>query len=129
MSPSTPLTFTVTHITDQVTKSGKTKVLLMCDAVDRSITLSALLDLGLFPAGKPLAKWHRLTTDSYDFGDVELDYVDAVTGNLVALKKPRQTVWLNGAIRRQGPAPLPETVIIDEFDGPTTTIIDDDAPF
>lgn len=125
---SHPLTFTVTHITDQTTKSGKTKVLLMCDTVDRSITLSALLDLALFPADKPLAKWHRLVTSDYDFGDVETDYVDA-TGSIVALKKPRQNVWLNGTIRRLGPAPLPETVIVDEFDGPTTVIIDDDAPF
>lgn len=126
---STPLTFTVTHITDQVTKSGKTKVLLMCDTVDRSITLSALVDLGLFPADKPLAKWHRLTTENYEFADVETDYVDAVTGNIVALKKPRQMVWLNGAIRRQGPAPLPETTIIDEFDGPAPTTFIVDEPF
>jgi len=121
---STPLTFTVTHIcTDQVTESGKTKVLLMADGVDKMITLSALLDLGLFNPEKPLAKWHRLVTDNYKFEDVETDYV-AEDGSIVALKKPRQTVWLNGSIRRQGPAPIAPTVIVDEFDA-ATVIIDD----
>ena len=68
---STPLTFTVTHIcTDQVTESGKTKVLLMADGVDKMITLSALLDLGLFNPEKPLAKWHRLVTDNYKFPNI-----------------------------------------------------------
>ena len=123
---STPVTFTVTHIcTDQVTKSGKTKVLLMADGVDKMITLSALIDLGLFNPEKPLAKWHRLVTDNYEFEDVETDYV-AEDGSIVALKKPRQTVWLNGSIRRQGPAPIAPTVIVDEFDAvPATVIVDD----
>ena len=121
---STPLTFTVTHIcTDQVTESGKTKVLLMADGVDKMVTLSALIDLGLFNPEKPLAKWHRLVTDNYKFEDVETDYV-AEDGSIVALKKPRQTVWLNGSIRRQGPAPIAPTVIVDEFDA-ATVIIDD----
>lgn len=125
MSTSTPLTFTVTHITDQVTDSGKTKVLLMCDAVDSTITLSTLLDLGLFNPAKPLAKWHRLVTDSFKFESVETDYVDPA-GNTIALKKPRQTVWLNGTIRRQAPASIAPTVIVDELsDAPTI----DDEPF
>lgn len=120
------LTFTVTHITDQVTDSGKTKVLLMTDAVDRSITLSALVDLGLFNPAKPLAKWHRLVTDNYKFEDVEVDYVDT-EGNTVALKKPRQTVWLNGTIRRLAPVALEPTIIVDEFDDESTSA--DDEPF
>jgi hypothetical protein len=125
MSTSTPLTFTVTHICeDQVTDSGKTKVLLMCDAVDKMVTLSTLLDLGMFNPAKPLAKWHRLVTDSFKFEDVETDYV-AEDGSIVALKKPRQTVWLNGTVRRQGPAPIAPTVVIDEFDDAPTVIIDD----
>jgi hypothetical protein len=119
---STPLTFTVTHITDQVTESGKTKVLLMTDAVDRSITLSALIDLGLFNPAKPLAKWHRLVTDNYKFEDTEFDYINEL-GDTVALKKPRQTVWLNGTIRRLAPAPIEPTVIVDEFDD--KPVIDD----
>ena len=122
MSMSTPLTFTVTHITDQVTESGKTKVLLMTDAVDRSITLSALIDLGLFNPAKPLAKWHRLVTDNYKFEDTEFDYINEL-GDTVALKKPRQTVWLNGTIRRLAPAPIEPTVIVDEFDD--KPVIDD----
>ena len=120
------LTFTVTHITDQVTDSGKTKVLLMTDAVDRNITLSALVDLGLFNPAKPLAKWHRLVTDSYKFEDVEVDYIDA-EGNTVALKKPRQTVWLNGTIRRLAPVAIAPTIIVDEFDDETSSA--DDEPF
>jgi hypothetical protein len=127
MSTSTPLTFTVTHICeDQVTDSGKTKVLLMCDAVDKMITLSTLIDLGMFNPAKPLAKWHRLVTDSFKFEDVETDYV-AEDGSIVALKKPRQTVWLNGTVRRQAPAPIAPTVIIDEFDDAPATVIIDDA--
>ena len=123
MSVSTPLTFTVTHITDQVTDSGKTKILLMCDTVDRSITLSALLDLGLFNPAKPLAKWHRLVTDAYKFEDIETDYINEL-GDIVALKKPRQTVWLNGTIRRLAPAPIEPTVIVDEF-GDEPVIVDE----
>ncbi len=127
MSTSTPLTFTVTHICeDQVTDSGKTKVLLMCDAVDKMVTLSTLLDLGLFNPAKPLAKWQRLVTDSFKFEDVETDYV-APDGSIVALKKPRQTVWLNGTVRRQAPAPIAPTVIVDEFDDAPATVIIDDA--
>jgi hypothetical protein len=127
MSTSTPLTFTVTHICeDQVTDSGKTKVLLMCDAVDKMITLSTLIDLGMFNPAKPLAKWHRLVTDSFKFEDVETDYI-AEDGSIVALKKPRQTVWLNGTVRRQAPAPIAPTVIIDEFDDAPATVIIDDA--
>ena len=122
MSMSTPLTFTVTHITDQVTDSGKTKVLLMTDGVDRSITLSALIDLGLFNPAKPLAKWHRLVADNYKFEDTEFDYINEL-GDTVALKKPRQTVWLNGTIRRLAPAPIEPTVIVDEFDD--KPVIDD----
>ena len=123
MSVSTPLTFTVTHITDQVTDSGKTKVLLMCDTVDRSITLSALLDLGLFNPAKPLTKWHRLVTDAYKFEDIETDYINEL-GDTVALKKPRQTVWLNGTIRRLAPALIEPTVIVDEF-GDEPVIVDE----
>jgi hypothetical protein len=127
MSTSTPLTFTVTHIChDQVTDSGKTKVLLMADGVNKMVTLSTLLDLGLFNPAKPLAKWHRLVTDNYKFEDVETDYV-AEDGSIVALKKPRQTVWLNGSIRRQGPAPIAATVIVDDFDDASATVIIDDA--
>lgn len=119
-----PMTFTVTHICDdQVTASGKTKVLLMCDAVDRSVTLSALIDLGLFNPAKPLAKWHRLQTDSYKFEDIEVDYL-AEDGTIVALKKPRQTVWLNGSIRRLGPAPIEPTVIVDDLEDDEPTIDD-----
>lgn len=119
-----PMTFTVTHICDdQVTASGKTKVLLMCDAVDRSVTLSALIDLGLFNPEKPLAKWHRLETTDYKFENIEVDYL-AEDGTIVALKKPRQTVWLNGSIRRLGPAPIAPTVIIDDLESDEPTIDD-----
>lgn len=124
---STPLTFTVTHICeDQVTDSGKTKVLLMADGVDKSITLSALIDLGLFNPAKPLAKWHRLVTTDYKFERVETDYI-AADGSIVALKKPRQTVWLNGSIRRLGPAPIAPTTIVDELDDESGPTIIDDA--
>lgn len=122
---STPMTFTVTHITDQVTNNGKTKVLLNCDAVDKTITLSTLLDLSLFPATSlhgELQKFHRLTTDNYKFEDVETDYFNEETGMLVMLKKPRQTVWLNGNIRRQKSAPIAPTTVTDlpDDDAPTT---------
>lgn len=130
MSATSTPTFTVTHITDRVTKSGLTEVLLMSDAVDRSITLKALLDLSLFDPKRPLAKWHRLTPESVSFEKVEVDYEDPKTGLRIELKQPRQLVWLNGTIRRQGPAQMRPTVIVDEFDDePTNTVVDDEASF
>lgn len=108
---STPIIFTVTHITDQTTTSGKTKVLLNCDAVDRTITLSTLLNLAQF-GEMGLRKFDRLSSTKPNFEPVETDYTDA-DGNLIALKKPRQTVWLNGTVEALNPEPLEETVIVD----------------
>ena len=126
MSTSTPMTFIVTHIChDQVTASGKTKVLLNVEGVrDDSLTLSTLLDLSLFNPAKPLAKFQRLTTADFKFEAVETDYEDA-DGNVIALKKPRQTVWLNGTIRRSAPAPIAPTVIVDEMDGEEGPTVED----
>jgi len=105
-------TFTITHIPDDPpTKSGKRKVLLNCDAVDKAITLSTLLDFSAFgPMG--VRKFDRIVCATPKFEAVERDYIDA-EGKTVALLKHRQTVWLNGKLEVLNPTPMEPTVVVD----------------
>ena len=104
MSTSTPMTFIVTHIChDQVTASGKTKVLLNVEGVrDDSLTLSTLLDLSLFNPAKPLAKFQRLTTADFKFEAVETDYEDA-DGNVWPLDQPGLGLEVDESFLRKHP--------------------------
>ena len=84
--------YTITWVNDKPSGSGKTvKVYLTHPSFPEGVTHFCNIPVGLAPA-----KWNTIEADTVKFGEVEVDYVDPISGMTIALKNPRCQVSFFG---------------------------------
>jgi hypothetical protein len=117
---------TITWVNPELAASGRTvKVLLTHESFAAGVSHFAYI-----PAGAAPRKWDRVEATTVKVGEVQYDYTDTLTGDVVALKVPRAQVSFFGDIALMDPAPIQPTQWVDKrTSAPATSTVSDNEPF
>jgi hypothetical protein len=122
---STSIIPTITWVNPEIAASGRTvKVLLTHESFATGVSHFAYIPVGAAPR-----KWDRVEATTVKVGEVQYDYTDTLTGDVVALKVPRAQVSFFGDCALVNPAPIQPTQWADKR---TSAPVDDavfDEPF
>ena len=107
---STSIIPTITWVNPEMAASGKTvKVLLTHESFPAGVTHFAYIPVGAAPR-----KWDRIEATTVKVGEVQHDYTDTLTGDVVALKVPRAQVSFFGDVALVHPIPVQPTQWVDK---------------
>ena len=107
---STSIIPTITWVNPEVAASGRTvKVLLTHESFPAGVSHFAYIPVGAAPR-----KWDRIEATTVKVGEVQHDYTDTLTGDVVALKVPRAQVSFFGDVALVNPVPVQPTQWVDK---------------
>lgn len=107
---STDIKPIITWVSDKPSASGKTvKVLLMHPALTEGVSHFAYIPVEMAPR-----KWDVVEATTVKVAETEVDYTDAITGQVVELKVPRAQVSFFGEVALTDGEALPETKWVDK---------------
>ena len=107
---STSIIPTITWVNPEMAASGKTvKVLLTHESFPAGVSHFAYIPVGAAPR-----KWDRIEATTVKVGEVQHDYTDTLTGDVVALKVPRAQVSFFGDVALVNPIPVQPTQWVDK---------------
>ena len=107
---STSIIPTITWVNPEMAASGRTvKVLLTHESFPAGVSHFAYIPVGAAPR-----KWDRIEATTVKVGEVQHDYTDTLTGDVVALKVPRAQVSFFGDVALVNPIPVQPTQWVDK---------------
>ena len=122
---STSIIPTITWVNPEMAASGRTvKVLLTHESFPAGVSHFAYIPVGAAPR-----KWDRIEATTVKVGEVQHDYTDTLTGDVVALKVPRAQVSFFGDVALVNPIPVQPTQWVDKRTSAPATATDFDEPF
>jgi len=122
---STSIIPTITWVNPEVAASGRTvKVLLTHESFPAGVSHFAYIPVGAAPR-----KWDRIEATTVKVGEVQHDYTDTLTGDVVALKVPRAQVSFFGDVALVNPIPVQPTQWVDKRTDAPAIATEFDEPF